>query len=325
MPDKSEHNLVKTPLFSLPTFLCRPLSGTRVTALDKLILLPWRYPKLETMAKKLTQIAIEKIKPDPAKRRELPDAGKPGLYLVVQPSGKKSWAIRYRRLSDGRPRKLTLDGFPSLALARKRAQDALDKVADGLDPAAEKKAARAIRGSELLKDIAAQFIERHVKPNTRASYARETERLLNKEMLPRWGNKRVQDINKRDVLDLLDGIIDRGGGLTANRALAAIRKLFNWSIQRGIITVSPVTGINAPLAEKSRNRVLNDHEIVWLWRVSDRLGYPFGDLAKLLLLTGQRRNEVAGMTWGELHLEKREWQIPGERTKNGEPHLVPPR
>ena len=133
------------------------------------------------MAKKLTQIAIEKIKPDPAKRRELPDAGKPGLYLVVQPSGKKSWAVRYRRLSDGRPRKLTLDGFPSLALARKRAQDALDKVADGLDPAAEKMAARVTRGSDLLRDVAAQFIERHVKPNTRASYARETERLLNKD------------------------------------------------------------------------------------------------------------------------------------------------
>jgi integrase len=275
------------------------------------------------MSKKLTQIAIEKIKPDLAKRRELPDAGKPGLYLVVQPSGKKSWAVRYRRLSDGRPRKLTLNGFPSLALARKHAQDALDKVADGLDPAAEKKAARAGRGSDLVRDIAAQFMERHIRPNTRASYARETERLLNKEMLPRWGDRRLQEIDKRDVLDLLDSIIDRGGGLTANRALAAIRKLFNWSIQRGIIAVSPVAGISAPLAEQSRDRVLGDHEIAWLWRAGDRLAYPFGDLAKLLLLTGQRRNEVAGMTWGELHLEKREWQIPGERTKNGEPHLVP--
>ena len=104
----------------------------------------------------------------------------------------------------------------------------------------------------------------------------------------------------------------------------AIRKLFNWSIQRGIITVSPVAGINAPLAEQSRDRVLNDREIVWLWRAVSRLAYPFGDLAKLLLLTGQRRNEVAGMTWSELDLEKREWQIPGGRTKNGEPQFCTP-
>ena len=139
------------------------------------------------MAKKLTEIAIQKIKPDRSRRLEIPDAGKPGLYLVVQPSGRKSWAVRYRRLTDGRPRKLTLDGFPSLGAARKRAQEALDKVADGLDPAAEKKATREARGSDLLRDVAAQFVARHVKPNTRASYARETERLLNKEILPQYG------------------------------------------------------------------------------------------------------------------------------------------
>ena len=124
---------------------------TREQGWTKVFCYPFVTPEIKAMAKKLTQIAIEKIKPNPAKRRELPDAGKPGLYLVVQPSGKKSWAVRYRRLSDGRPRKLTLDGFPSLALARKRAQDALDRVADGLDPAAEKKATKAARGSDLLK------------------------------------------------------------------------------------------------------------------------------------------------------------------------------
>jgi hypothetical protein len=126
------------------------------------------------MAKKLTSISIEKIKPHPKRRREIADAGKPGLYLVVQPSGKKSWAVRYRRLSDGKPRKLTIDGSPSLGIARKLAQAALDKVADGRDPAAEKKAAKEGRGSDVFKSIAAEFVERHVKPNTRASSARET-------------------------------------------------------------------------------------------------------------------------------------------------------
>ena len=121
-----------------------------------------------------------------------------------------------------------------------------------------------------------------------------------------------------------DRITRAGGrGVTANRVLAAIRKLFSWAIQRGIVTLSPVAGITAPVAEKARDRILTDAEILSFWQACGELGYPFGDMAKLLLLTGQRRNEVAQMTWGELNVEKALWSIPGERTKNGKPHGVP--
>jgi integrase len=288
--------------------------------LDTAFLLPYCSP---TMAKKLTDISIAKLKANPNKRLEIPDAGKPGLYLLVQPNGKKSWAVRYRRPSDGRPRKLTLDGFPSLALAHKLAQEALDLVAGGGDPAAAKRVSREARSSDLFKDVTAQFLERHVKPNSKPSYVYETERMLHKEVLPSWGNRRIQDVTKRDVLDLLDTIVDRGGGFTANRVLAAIRKLFNWAITRAIIVSSPVTGVKPPLAETKRERVLTDGEILSFWQASGEVGYPFGDMARLLLLTGQRRTEVAGMTWGELDLDKSEWLIPGYRTKNGEPHTVP--
>ena len=178
-------------------------------------------------------------------------------------------------------------------------------------------------GSDLFSAVAAEFVERHAKRNTRASSAHQTEQWLAKEVLPKWGNKRIQDITKRDVLDLLDGIVDRGGGLSANRVLAAIRKLFNWAVQRGIITASPAAGIKAPLAEQSRDRVLSDDEIRWLWLACDKARYPFGSMAKLLLLTGQRRNEVSGMTWDELDLDKALWTIPGGRTKNDEAHEVP--
>jgi integrase len=277
------------------------------------------------MAKRLTTRFVENAKRDPAKRREIPDAGKPGLYLVIQPSGKRSWAVRYR--FNGRPRKVTLEGFPSLGVAHKLAQAELDKVAEGRDPAVEKKAAKSARrddtGSDAFEAVAAQFIERHAKRNTRASSARETERILNKEVLPKWGDKRIQEITKRHVLDLLDGIVDRGGGLSANRTLAVVRKLFNWAVQRGIIDASPVASIKAPLAERSRDRVLSDDEIRWLWLACDKVAYPFGSMAKLLLLTGQRRNEVAGMTFGELDLDKALWCIPGGRTKNDEAHEVP--
>jgi len=246
------------------------------------------------MPKKLTPISVEKVKPVPTKRCEIPDGGKCGLYLIVQPSGKKSWAVRYRRLSDGRPRKLTLDGFPSLALARKLAQQALDSAAEGGDPAAQKKVARRNRGNDLFGEVTERFLRRGKTPNGRPwreSYARELKRLLQKDVLPAWGGRRIQDITRHDVRDLLD----RLEGISANRVLAAVRRVFNWAVETDLLTSSPVAKVKAPHAERSRDRILSDDEIQQFWRACGIVGYPFGDLAKLLLLTGQRRTEVAGM------------------------------
>lgn len=275
------------------------------------------------MVRRFTQISVEKIRPHPTKRLEVPDPGKPGLYLVVQTSGKKSWAVRYRLF--GKPKKLTLDGFPSLGVARRLAQVALDSVAEGKDPAAEKIATRVASHSDRFSDVAEEFLERHIKPKSRASYAYETERMLRKEVLPLWGKKRIQEITKQDVVTLLNEIVDRGGGVTANRVLSAVRKLFNWAQQeRGIVIPhSPVAGLRKPLNEVSRDRTLTHGEIKRLWIACDKVGYPFGSLTQLLLLTAQRRNEVAGMVWAEVDLDKREWLIPGERTKNKELHTVP--
>jgi integrase len=274
------------------------------------------------MAKKLTARKVEQARANPYKRIEIPDGGKPGLYLVIQPSKKKSWAVRYR--VRGQARKLTLDGFPSLATARKLAQEALDKVAEGFDPAAEKQAAKKEEvGSDIFSAVAEQFVERHAKRNTRASSVRLTEQWLNKDVLPRWGHRRIQEISKRDVLDLLDAVIDRGGGLSANRVLAVVRKLFAWAVQRGIVEVSPAAGIKPPFAERTRDRILSDDEIRWFWLACDKVGYPFGSMAKLLLLTGQRRDEVSGLARGELDLDKKLWTLPGGRSKNDKPHEVP--
>jgi integrase len=272
------------------------------------------------MAKKLTQLSIEKIKPA-AVRREIPDAGQPGLYLIVQPNGKRSWAVRYR--FSGQPRKYTLPGFPSLPVAHKLARAALDAVADGRDPAAEKRAAAHGAGGDLFKTVAADFFKHHVQAKNGPRYTRETERMLDKDVLPSWGEKRIQDISKRDVLELLRAIQDRGGGLTANRVLSVVKRLFNWCIEQDILAASPGASVKRPLPETSRERVLTDDEILRLWQPLDRVEGPFGPFAKLLLLTGLRRTEVAGMTWTELDLDKALWMLPGTRTKNGRPHEVP--
>jgi len=142
-------------------------------------------------------------------------------------------------------------------------------------------------------------------------------------VLPHWGKRHIQDIARRDVIELLDGIVDRGVGTTANRVLAAVRKLFNWAIERDVIAFNPCLGIKAPSPETSRERVLSDEEIVWLWQALDQQSYPFGPLGKLLLLTGQRRDEVAGMTAGEINVDEGVWTIPRARAKNDQEHHVP--
>ena len=272
------------------------------------------------MARALTSKTIETIKPGSV-RREIPDAHMPGLYLVQQPSGAKSWAVRYR--SGGRPRKHTLGAWPAVDLKTARAlgSKALRAAAEGRDPGREKAQARA--KADTIATVAAQFIERHCKRSNRPRTARETQRLLDLHVLPRWRGRLVHEITRRDVLELLDRVVDSGRPIAANRVLSAVRKMFNWAVARDIIAASPCAGVKPPTAERSRDRVLSDAELCAVWLAADKVGWPFGPLVKLLALTGQRRDEVAGMTWKEVDAERRLWTLPPGRTKSNRPHEVP--
>src|SRR3984957_4243156 len=301
-------------LFSLPP----EGLGNRVTSPDPLIF-------GERLM--LTDIQIKKL-PTPTTRREVPDGKITGLYLVLQPSGAKSWALRYR--AAGKPAKLTLGPYPALDLAnaRRRAQEALGGVPGGKNPAAEKKAAReaqkaASSTADRVETVAESFIEKYVKRNVGESWAREAERLLTKEINPKFGSKRLSEVKKSDVHDLLDEIVDRGAPIVANRTLAVFRRLCNWAIERGIIALSPCDKIKAPAAEESRDRVLSDDEVRLAWAAFERVGWPFGSIAQLLLLTGARRDEIASGRWSEIDLEAKTWTIAKERSKNGVAHEIP--
>ena len=121
---------------------------------------------------------------------------------------------------------------------------------------------------------------------------------------------------------MLDVIVARGAPVMANRTLAAVRKLFNWSVSRGIISASPCAGISAPQREKARDRVLSDDELISIFNAAVEMGGAFGAIIQVLILTAQRRNEVSEMTWNELDLDGNQWKIPGARTKNEKPHFV---
>jgi integrase len=124
-------------------------------------------------------------------------------------------------------------------------------------------------------------------------------------------------------VNVLDTIFERGAPIAANNALAAIRKFFNWCFERGVIVSNPCNGIKKPAKSETRDRVLSDEELRSIWEASDTIGYPFGTMVQLLMLTAQRRNEVATMRWQDIDLSSGVWTIPAELTKNGKPHLVP--
>lgn len=296
------------------------------------------------MTKALTPKRIEAEKPATA-RKEIPDGLLPGLYLVVQPSGAKSYAVRYRHA--GAPRKLTIGPHPAIDLtsARTLGGKALRAAAEGRDPAAEKQNAKGetkraaiqeARGKrDLFENVAREFIERHAMKSTRETTWRETARILGLrsdadgtlievggDVIPAWKGRKIQDITKRDVIALLDAVNDRAP-IMANRVLAAVRKLFNWCLARDVISVSPCTLVEPPAPERSRERILTDDEIRRLWKAADAEGWPFGPLVKMLLLTGQRLGEVGGMRWEELDLDAKMWTLPGERVKNNNKHEVP--
>ncbi len=275
------------------------------------------------MSKVLTAKGVEAARPDPTKRLEIPDGGLPGLYFVVQTSGGKSWAVRYRSPATGKPAKVTLGKYPLLGLveAREAARTAMRAVAEGIDPGAVKKAEKAAAPERIDRDrvttVADEFLKRHASKNRTAA---ETKRQFEREILPAWGQKLIQDVTRRDVIDLLDKIADRGSPIMANRVLATVRKLGNWAVSRDIIQASFAAGVKPVEAERSRERILSDNELRWFWKATEKLGQPFGPLFRLLLLTAQRRDEVGDMRAREIDGQK--WVIPAERAKNGRAHVV---
>jgi integrase len=146
---------------------------------------------------------------------------------------------------------------------------------------------------------------------------------MSKEIIPAWRGRRLSEISKSDIYELLDSIADRGAPILANRVLAWLKGLCNWAVGRGLINASPCTSIKSPAAETARDRVLSDAELRAVWQASDALGWPYCGFVQLLILTGQRRNEVADLTWREIDLEAKTWTLPAVRAKNGVEHQIP--
>lgn len=270
---------------------------------------------------RLTQVAIERLAPPKAGRVEFFDSVLPGFGLRVSEGGHKAWVLFYRL--GGRQRRCTLGSlatYPKVETARDRARHLLQQVERGVDPAGEK-TARPERQPDTIETVAEQFVAKYCRPKNRSW--KDTERVLRLHVLPRWAGREAASIGRRDVLDLLDALVDRGHPIVANRVLAAVRKMFSWAVERDIVPASPVTNVKAPGKETERERVLSDEELSRLAGAATKAGGIAGGFFRMLMLTAQRRDEVAKMRWADLNLETNIWTLPKEATKGDRSHEVP--
>jgi integrase len=243
------------------------------------------------------------------------------LILRVRPSGRKTWFVRYyyggtpgRR---GRYRRAKIGQYPPLSLskARDKAKALLGNVAEGGDPAGWRERAA---NTWTFTRLASEYLQRHAKP--KKSSWREDRRILKKDLLPAFGALPAESIRKRDVIALLDAIVDRGAPVMANRTRALLSRIYTFGLSRDVVEHNPVLGTEPPGEEKRRDRVLTDDEIKTLWH---GLGSEHPVIAsgfQLLLLTGQRSKSVRTME--SSHIDGEWWTIPRELFKARKPHRV---
>jgi integrase len=265
----------------------------------------------------LTAASVERIKPPAAGQIEHFDKGFPGLALRASYGGGKSWVFFYR--IGGRQRRMTLGTYPALSLAdaRQAWREARQDAATGRDPA---QARKRDKPAQDFTTVAHEWIRRDQGKNKSRA---EVERVVERELVPAWGHRNVDEIGRRDVLDLIDSIVDRGAPTMARRVQAYVHRFLKWCVGRGIIATNPATDLPKPGAETRRERVLADDELVVVWRGAMKLGWPFGHAVRLLLLTGARREEIGQLRWPEIDHELGIIKLEGVRTKNGKPHDIP--
>lgn len=265
-----------------------------------------------------TDTMIKKLKPE--EKKYVRGEGN-GFSIRVMPSGAKTWLYAYN--IDSKRRELNLGSYPDVTLetAREKFEAAKKKVKNGIDPLAEKEqATEERRKAPTIADLIKEYILKHAKPSKRSWY--EDERILNKDALTAWGKRKAADIKKRDVVLLLESIIERGSPGSANSNFKIIRKMFRFAVERDILEHSPCDGVKMPAPLNRGDRVLTEAEIKALWSNLDTCNASdeIRRAIKLILVTAQRPGEVIGMHSSEI--DGKWWTVPAERSKNKKAHRV---
>ncbi len=270
----------------------------------------------------ITLRTLVTIQPCPGRDVYTWDTSLRGFGLRMTHKGVRSYVLQYR-VNGGPARRKTIGvhGSPwTTQTARKEAERLLTMVRQGIDPVEEQRELRRKERTLNFSSYCDQFVELYLQPNWPDTWP-EAMRTLENVVKPRWGKRSLMSLKRADMVKLMDDYADRLGRKKYVHSL--LRKLFNWAVDRENIPVSPLTGMKAPKPTASRRRVLGQEELICLWLACERVGWPWGPYVRLLILTMQRRQEVAEMDWSEIDLDATIWTVPAERAKNYEAHIVP--
>lgn len=270
-----------------------------------------------------TDRLIKNLKPKDAAYDLRENSGQ-GFGVRVMPSGHISWLFFYH--FEGKKQRMTLGSYPAISLADARTlhRSAIKCLAGGKNPSTEQRNnKKEARLSITVNDLIEEYLEKWAKPRKRSW--REDERILKRDIAHTIGKYRAKNVTKRDIILILDNIIDRGSPIAANRTLAAVRRMFNFAVERDVITISPCYSIKAPTKENRRDRLLSEDEIKAFWHGLDKASMSESTklALKLQLVTGQRKGEIVSAEWHEFDLKNRCWIIPANKAKNNNPHHVP--
>jgi integrase len=260
------------------------------------------------------------VKLPPAKKEHIFWDGKLTKFgLRVRVGGTKTWIVQYR-FGTRQPR-ITIGSIHEVSAtdARETAQTMLAKVRLGIDPQAERRTA-IDKAGDLFEDLGQRYLKFQRSELRPGSYD-QVERHVEKYWAP-FNGYSIHSITRKDVAKRIKVIAETSGVVTANRSRATLAALFTWAMKEGEIEFNPVTATNKAGDETPRKRKLSNAEIVELWQACARPD-DFCVIVKLLLLTGQRREEVGGLADSELNFGDRLWLIPAARAKNNLEHLVP--
>ena len=258
---------------------------------------------------RFTDAYIKNVKPL-INRYDVYDANLAGFGLRVSTSGTKSWIVLGRNME--RKTRVTLGRYPQmgLAVARQRAMIVLSDMADG-----EHKRSKTL---QLFDSALEDWYEKDQAKNK--SFI-QVKNAIDLHVKPYLKGFKLANIEKRDIIRIIDRIAEKTP-TQANRVLAFLKRFFNWCISRDLLIISPANGIGKAKTESSRDRVLSANELKSIYQATYKMDYPFGSLFRILILTGQRLNEVAGCSWEEFDLENQKWELPKDRSKNKISHLV---
>lgn len=277
---------------------------------------------------KLTQQRVDKLKCKPGQKDQLVfDDDQRGLAVRVTAGGSRTYLAQYTL--GGAKRRVPLGSCDAVLFedASLAVQAIMGAVAMGRDPAAERKQdaaaarAKAERERLTLSTLVGTWQRLHLV-HKRGRYAQEAVRALQRAFARQW-EKPAEDLDRTTVVRALDTLVQDGSMSMASRTGAYGRACYQWAVKRGTVAMNPFAALPSVGASPKRDRVLTDDELAAVWRASATVPPPFGRIVQMLMLTGQRREEVAGMTWSEVSDDLATWIIPADRTKNATPHGVP--